>query len=106
MIEPLLPACSPSECASWLPPDKLVLRALAAYEMARLACVPESGGFMDGGEPYSNRETFISDLLDNFALLVGDHAREAGVPVPSTHDQDRLDLLIADGMRRSRRARS
>lgn len=99
-MEPLLPAFSPAECVDWLPPKELALHALLAYDMARLACTPESGGFMDGGAPYSDRETFVSDLLDNLALLLGDYARAAGVPVPSTHDQDRLDRLLADYRRR------
>lgn len=102
MIEPLLPARSPAECVEWLPRDELALRALLAYEMARLDCFPEAEGFMDEGIPYSSRETFVSDLLDNLALLVGDYARAAGVPVPSTHDQDRLDRLVADYQRRRR----
>lgn len=92
MMEPLLPARSPAK--------ELALRALLAYDMARVDCIPETEGFMDEGIPYSSRETFVSDLLDNLALLLGDYARAAGVPVPGTHDQDRLERLVEDYQRR------
>lgn len=100
-VVPLPPAEGPAECANWLPREELTVRAALAYEMARLDCFPESGGFMQDGAPYSDRETFMSCLLDNLALLIGDYARAVGAAVPSTHDPERLALL-ADGYRRRR----
>lgn len=101
MPELLEPAASPEECANWLPREQLAVRLMVAYDMARRSCYPEPGGpFLENGYAYSSREVFMSDLLDNLALLVGEYAAEVGAPVPSTHDQERLELL-RESFRRS-----
>lgn len=99
-MEPLLLAFSPAECVDWFLLKELVLYALLVYDMVCFVCTPEFGGFMDGGVFYFDWEMFVSDLLDNLVLLLGDYVCVAGVPVFSMYDQDWLDCLLVDYWRR------
>lgn len=96
----LLPeACTVAQCASWLPREELTRFALLAYEMAWRGMRPNPGeSFMQDGYPWSNRATFRDFLLDNLALLVGEHARVVGASdvAIDEHEAHRLGMLRGD----------
>lgn len=75
----LAPAATPAQCANWLVREDLTRLALLAYEMAWRGMRPESGKpFIQDGEPWSFRDTFRDDLLDNLRLLVDEHGLSVG----------------------------
>lgn len=100
----LEPARTAVECYAWLPREELTRLAALAYSMAQYASSPDDGqGFIQDGEPWSNRGTFMADMLDNLALLVGEYALSVGVEAPDNHSPQRLAVLREDFRKRSHR---